>query len=77
MRALASSLLVNAETRIVYRQQSNSAPPPPPSGPPVPNSPSSLRLAPARGLWRIKHRSFVVQHHMHPAELEPSTRPDG
>jgi len=23
-----------------------------------------------QGLWRIKHRSFVVQHQLHPAELE-------
>jgi hypothetical protein len=27
-------------------------------------------LGTGQGLWRIKNRSFVVQHQMHPAELE-------
>ena len=27
-------------------------------------------LGTGQGLWRIKHRSFVVQHQLHPAELE-------
>lgn len=71
MRALASSLLANAETRIVYRQESDQ----------LGSTASALgltgteqsllpTLGTGQGLWRIKHRSFVVQHQLHPAELE-------
>ncbi|WP_141013683.1 ATP-binding protein [Nocardioides sambongensis] len=71
MRALATSLLANAETRIVYRQESDQ----------LGTTATALGLTrteqdllPAlgtgQGLWRIKHRSFVVQHQLHPAELE-------
>ena len=70
VRALASSLLANAEVRIVYRQE--------------PDQLGSTALAlgltgteqkllpslgTGQGLWRIKDRSFVVQHQLHPAEL--------
>lgn len=70
MRALASSLLANAEVRIFYRQE--------------PDQLGSTALAlgltrteqkllpslgTGQGLWRIKDRSFVVQHQLHPAEL--------
>jgi hypothetical protein len=71
MRALASSLLANAETRIVYRQESDQL------GPTsaalgLTGTEQSLipTLGTGQGLWRIKRRSFVVQHQMHPAELE-------
>ncbi|MEP9382893.1 ATP-binding protein [Nocardioides sp. KR10-350] len=71
MRALASSLLANAETRIVYRQESDQ----------LGSTSAALgltgteqslipTLGTGQGLWRIKSRSFVVQHQMHPAELE-------
>jgi type IV secretory pathway VirB4 component len=71
MRALASSLLANAETRIVYRQESDQ----------LGFTASALgltgteqKLLPAlgtgQGLWRVKDRSFVVQHQLHPDELE-------
>lgn len=70
MRALASSLLANAETRIVYRQESDqlgftaSA---------LGLSGAERKLLPAlstgQGLWRVKDRSFVVQHQLHPDEL--------
>jgi type IV secretory pathway VirB4 component len=71
MRALASSLLANAETRIVYRQESDQ----------LGSTSAALgltgteqslipTLGTGQGLWRIKNRSFVVQHQMHPAELE-------
>lgn len=71
MRALASSLLANAETRIVYRQESDQ----------LGSTATTLgltgteqsllpTLGTGQGLWRIKHRSFVVQHQLHPAELE-------
>ncbi|MBP1076398.1 type IV secretory pathway VirB4 component [Microbacterium terrae] len=71
MRALASSLLANAETRIVYRQEPDQL------------SATSTALGLTRteeallptlglgqGLWRIKDRSFVVQHQLHPDELD-------
>jgi hypothetical protein len=71
MRALASSLLANAETRIVYRQESDQL------GATsaalgLTGTEQSLipTLGTGQGLWRIKSRSFVVQHQMHPAELE-------
>jgi type IV secretory pathway VirB4 component len=70
MRALASSLLANAETRVVYRQESDQ----------LGTTATALALTgteeqllptlgTGQGLWRIKHRSFVVQHQLHPAEL--------
>ncbi|WP_110240168.1 VirB4 family type IV secretion system protein [Nocardioides gilvus] len=71
MRALASSLLANAETRIVYRQESDQL------GATsaalgLTGTEQSLipTLGTGQGLWRIKNRSFVVQHQMHPDELE-------
>ena len=71
MRALASSLLANAETRIVYRQEADQL------GATsaalgLTGTEQSLipTLGTGQGLWRIKSRSFVVQHQMHPAELE-------
>jgi hypothetical protein len=71
MRALASSLLANAETRVVYRQESDQ----------LGSTAAALgltgteqsllpTLGTGQGLWRIKHRSFVVQHQLHPAELD-------
>ncbi|WP_238993612.1 ATP-binding protein [Nocardioides caldifontis] len=71
MRALASSLLANAETRIVYRQESDQ----------LGSTASALgltrteqqllpTLGTGQGLWRLKNRSFVVQHQLHPAELD-------
>jgi type IV secretory pathway VirB4 component len=71
MRALASSLLANADTRVVYRQESDQ----------IGSTATALgltgteqqllpTLGTGQGLWRIKHRSFVAQHQLHPAELE-------
>jgi hypothetical protein len=70
MRALASSLLANAETRIVYRQEPDQ----------LGSTAAALgltgteqRLLPTlgtgQGLWKIKDRSFVIQHQLHPNEL--------
>lgn len=81
MRALASSLLANAETRIVYRQEPDQ----------LGSTAAALgltgterkllpTLGTGQGLWRIKDRSFVVQHQLHPAELamfETGTRARG
>ena len=66
-----SSVLANAETRVVYRQESDQ----------LGSTAATLgltgteqsllpTLGTGQGLWRIKHRSFVVQHQLHPAELE-------
>lgn len=71
MRALASSLLSNAETRIIYRQESDQL-----TGAAaalgLTGTETSLLpgLGVGQGLWRIKDRSFVVQHQLHPAEYE-------
>ena len=71
MRALASSLLANAETRVVYRQESDQLGP---TAAALGLTGTEQQLLPTlgtgQGLWRIKHRSFVVQHQLHPAELE-------
>ncbi len=71
MRALATSLLANAETRVVYRQESDQLGP---TAAALGLTGTEQQLLPTlgtgQGLWRIKHRSFVVQHQLHPAELE-------
>jgi hypothetical protein len=70
MRSLASSLLANAETRIIYRQEADQ----------LGTTAKTLGLTGTerdllpglglgQGLWRIKERSFIVQHQLHPNEL--------
>ncbi|MBT2498531.1 ATP-binding protein [Agromyces sp. ISL-38] len=70
MRALASSLLANAETRIVYRQEPDQLGS---TATALGLSGTEQKLLPAlgtgQGLWRIKDRSFVVQHQLHPDEM--------
>ena len=70
MRALASSLLANAETRIVYRQEPDQLGS---TGAALGLTRTEMNLLPAlgtgQGLWRVKDRSFVVQHQLHPDEL--------
>jgi hypothetical protein len=69
-RALASSLLSNAETRIIYRQETDQLGP---TATAVGLTQTEQSLLPGlgtgQGLWRIRDRSFVVQHQLHPAEL--------
>lgn len=71
MRSLASSLLANAETRIVYRQESDQLGP---TAQALGLTGTEQKLLPSlgvgQGLWRIKDRAFVTQHQLHPAELE-------
>lgn len=68
-RALASSLLANAETRVVYRQESDQLGATAESLGLTGTERSLLpALGTGQGLWRIKDRSFVVQHQLHPAE---------
>lgn len=71
MRALASSLLANAETRIVYRQESDQLGV---TAQTLGLTGTERSLLPGlgigQGLWKIKDRSFVVQAQLHPTELE-------
>ncbi|UBH24032.1 ATP-binding protein [Micrococcus porci] len=71
MRSLANSLLANAETRIVYRQESDQLGP---TATALGLTGTEQTLLPnlgvGQGLWRIKNRSFVIQHQLHPGELE-------
>lgn len=70
MRALASSLLANAETRIIYRQESDQLG--------VTAQMLGLTgterklltgLGTGQGLWKVKSMSFLVQAQMTPDEL--------
>jgi hypothetical protein len=69
-RALATSLLANAETRVIYRQESDQLGI---TAQTLGLTGTEQKLLPTlstgQGLWRIKDRSFVVQHQMHPGEL--------
>jgi len=71
MRSLANSLLANAETRIVYRQESDQLGS---TAHALGLTGTEQKLLPplgvGQGLWRIKDRAFVTQHQLHPAELE-------
>ncbi|QPS33578.1 ATP-binding protein [Brevibacterium casei] len=70
-RALANSLLANAETRIVYRQEQDQLAS---TATALGLTGTELGLLPGlgtgQGLWKIKDRSFVIQHQLHPSELE-------
>jgi type IV secretory pathway VirB4 component len=70
MRALASSLLANAETRIVYRQEADQLGS---TAAALGLTRTEMNLLPTlgtgQGLWRVKDRRFVVQHQLHPDEL--------
>lgn len=70
MRSLANSLLANAETRITYRQESDQLGA---TAAALGLTGTEQKLLPSlgvgQGLWRIKDRSFVCQHQLHPAEL--------
>jgi hypothetical protein len=70
MRALASSLLANAETRVIYRQEADQLGP---TAAALGLTGTEQKLLPGlgtgQGLWRIKDRSFVVQAQLHPDEL--------
>ena len=71
MRALASSLLANAETRIIYRQEPDQLGQTAQALGLTKTEQSLLPgLGVGQGLWKIKGRSFISQHQMHPAELK-------
>ncbi|TRW47415.1 ATP-binding protein [Georgenia yuyongxinii] len=68
-RALASSLLANAETRIIYRQETDQLGP---TAAALGLNRTEASLLPTlgvgQGLWRIRDRSFLAQHQLHPDE---------
>jgi type IV secretory pathway VirB4 component len=69
-RALAASLLANAETRIIYRQEPDQLGATAAALNLTGTEQAMLpQLGTGQGLWRIKDRSFLVQHQLHPAEL--------
>ena len=69
MRGLANSLLANAETRVIYRQESDQLGP---TSAALGLTGTEQGLLPTlgvgQGLWKIKGSSYVVQHQLHPAE---------
>ncbi|WP_341251433.1 hypothetical protein [Euzebya pacifica] len=71
MRALATSLLANTETRIIYRQHHDQLGPTA-SALGLTRTEQDLlpKLATGQGLWRIADRSYLVQHQFHPAEAD-------
>lgn len=80
-RALAASLLANAETRIIYRQETDQLRA---TAAALGLSRTEQALLPTlgagQGLWRIRDRAFVCQHQLHPAELrifDTSSRASG
>ncbi len=70
MRALASSLLANADTRIIYRQEPDQLGATAAALGLTRTEQSLLpTLGVGQGLWRIQDRSFVVQAQLHPGEV--------
>lgn len=69
MRGLANSLLANAETRVIYRQESDQLGP---TSAALGLTGTEQGLLPTlgvgQGLWKIKGSCYVVQHQLHPAE---------
>ncbi|MCM1014410.1 ATP-binding protein [Brevibacterium sp. XM4083] len=69
-RSLANSLLANAETRVIYRQESDQLGV---TAKTLGLTGTEQALLPTlgtgQGLWRIKERAFVCQHQLHPTEL--------
>ncbi|MFC4245015.1 ATP-binding protein [Gryllotalpicola reticulitermitis] len=70
MRSLASSLLANAETRIIYRQTADQLGI---TADALGLTETERALLPGlgtgQGLWRIREQSFIVQHQLHASEL--------
>ena len=69
-RALASSLLANAETRIIYRQESDQLGI---TAQMLGLTGTERKLLPSlgtgQGLWKVKEMSFLIQAQLHPDEL--------
>lgn len=70
-RALAEGLLADCSTRVIYRQEADQlAAVAGLLGLSSVETGALSHLSRGRGLWKVAGRSFVVQHHLHPAELE-------
>ncbi len=70
MHALAASLLANAETRVIYRQEADQLDA---TGRALGLTRTEALLLPTlgtgQGLWKIQNRSFVIQNQLHAEEL--------
>ncbi|GAA4706580.1 AAA-like domain-containing protein [Promicromonospora umidemergens] len=80
-RSLAASLLANAETRVIYRQEADQLGA---TAQTLGLTGTETTLLPTlglgQGLWRIRNRSFLVQAQLHPDEarlFETGTRASG
>ncbi|GAA4704519.1 AAA-like domain-containing protein [Promicromonospora umidemergens] len=80
-RSLAASLLANAETRVIYRQEADQLGT---TAQALGLTGTETTLLPTlglgQGLWRIRNRSFLVQAQLHPDEarlFETGTRASG
>ncbi|MCX4529242.1 ATP-binding protein [Streptomyces sp. NBC_01551] len=70
-RALAEGLLADCSTRVIYRQETDQlAAAAGLLGLTSVESGALSHLTRGRGLWKVAGRSFVVQHQLHPAELQ-------
>ena len=71
MRSIAASLLANAETRVIYRQEADQLGSTAKALGLTGTEQSLLpTLGVGQGLWKIASRSFVTQHQLHPAEMD-------
>lgn len=70
-RALAAALLANAETRVIYRQETDQLGA---TAQALGLNRTEATLLPTlgvgQGLWRIRNRSFLVQAQLHPDEAQ-------
>ncbi|MFC8797009.1 ATP-binding protein [Promicromonospora sp. NPDC057138] len=80
-RSLAAALLANAETRVIYRQETDQLEA---ATQALGLTGTETTLLPTlglgQGLWRIRNRSFLVQAQLHPAEarlFETGTKASG
>lgn len=70
-RAIATSLLANAETRIIYRQETDQLGPTATAlGLTAAERAQLPHLGLGQGLWKIRNRAMIVAHQLHNAEAE-------
>ncbi|GAB4085039.1 ATP-binding protein [Myceligenerans cantabricum] len=70
-RALATSLLANAETRIIYRQETDQLGPTATAlGLTTAETARLPYLGLGQGLWKIRNDAAIVQHQLHDVEAE-------
>ena len=70
-RAVATGLLADCSTRVIYRQESDQVGPTATSlGLTEPERAVITALPRGTGLWKLPRTSHVVAHHLHPAEID-------